>query len=302
MKRGFTIVELAVVIVVIAILATIGIISYGSWRQNVAKNEVTNDLQAAASAMESARNFSEGYPSTLPADFSASSNVTITYVRGDAKSFCVNGVSKKSPTIVYFYDTLTSKDPQAGSCGVIVTNLLMNPRPTSSTYYKPSSSSVAATSFITAASGDVAVRSTRGGTGAYALYVERDTGGVAIATTGNTYTILYTIVSNGATTAISQVGYGSGSNSIGALNRTIDLQPNVPQIIRHTFTLPSGFDGQIIYPKVYWASGAAGAYIDVYKMMMVSGTYNGSYGDGDTQGWTWSGAINGSRSSGPALP
>lgn len=301
MKRGFTIVELAVVIGVIAILAAVMIIGYGSWRQNVARSEVQNDLQAAAGAMESARNFGEGYPTSLPSDFSASDGVTLTYSRGDTKSFCINGVSKKLSNVTYFYDTLTGKSPQTGSCGAIVTNLVRNPRPDSGTYYVASSTGVATVSFPTV-SGETVARSTRTatGTGAYALYIERSTGGVATATTGATYTMLYSIRSNVSTSVISQVGYGSATASIGALNQTVNLSPNALVTVRHTFTLPSGYDGQFIYPKVYWASGVEGNYIEVSKMMMVSGTYSRSFADGTSNGWTWSGTPNASRSTGPA--
>ena len=56
--RGFTIIELVVVITVIAILAAIVVIGYGSWRNSVAKKEVFSDLSMAASAMEKSENTS----------------------------------------------------------------------------------------------------------------------------------------------------------------------------------------------------------------------------------------------------
>ena len=52
MKRGFTIIEVLVMISVIAILTTIGIISYGNWRQKSLRDAITADLKSAAQAME----------------------------------------------------------------------------------------------------------------------------------------------------------------------------------------------------------------------------------------------------------
>lgn len=78
MKRrsGFTIIELIVVITVIAILAGVSIASYGSWRHRNAESAVKSDLHQAASAMETARTFSNNaYPKELPASLAESNNV-----------------------------------------------------------------------------------------------------------------------------------------------------------------------------------------------------------------------------------
>lgn len=114
-RNGFTIVELTVVIIVIGILASIAIIGYGSWRSSLASNEVKNDLTAAAAAMENARNFSSGYPSAIPVTFVSSSNVTITYGLGDAKTFCLDGKSKVVSGI-YFFIQSSDKVIRQGTC------------------------------------------------------------------------------------------------------------------------------------------------------------------------------------------
>ncbi len=114
-KRGFTIVELSVVIAIIGILVAISIVGYGAWRERTAKTEVQSDLKQAASAMENARNFDNGYPATLPNSFTASQNVTVT-LAGDANSFCIDGVSKVVPTIAYFINSTDHKDPVQGTC------------------------------------------------------------------------------------------------------------------------------------------------------------------------------------------
>jgi uncharacterized protein (TIGR02145 family)/prepilin-type N-terminal cleavage/methylation domain-containing protein len=114
-SRAFTIVELVLVIVVIGILAGITTIAWSGWRQNAAKSEVKSDLLTVASAMESAKNFGSGYPTSIPSNFSSSSNVTITYTSGDSSSYCIDGASKAVAAVTYFVSS-TSKNPVSGTC------------------------------------------------------------------------------------------------------------------------------------------------------------------------------------------
>lgn len=77
-RSGFTIVELLIAIVVIAILAAIAVISYGAWRRNVAEASVKSDLQHATTGLSSYRNFANDYPPNLGGiDFAASEGVAL---------------------------------------------------------------------------------------------------------------------------------------------------------------------------------------------------------------------------------
>ncbi len=113
-SRGFTIVELLIVIVVIGILATISVFAFGNWRERVATNEVKSDLKGVQTAMESARNFSNQYPLTQPSTFSASNGVTLGYT-SNGTTYCVDARSKSRTNIVYRV-TDAIKEPQAGNC------------------------------------------------------------------------------------------------------------------------------------------------------------------------------------------
>lgn len=115
--HGFTIIELCVIIVVIGILASIIIISVGAWRTRTAETEVKSDLLNASSAMEAARNFNSGYPTSLPTGFTASPNVAVTYGSGDAKGYCIDGVSKVISSVHYFVNASSvATDPIKGTC------------------------------------------------------------------------------------------------------------------------------------------------------------------------------------------
>lgn len=115
-SRGFTIVELTIVIIVIGILAGISVIGYGKWRESIAQKEVQSDLQMAAAAMENAKNFGTGYPDEIPETFKGSSNVSVSYYSGDNSSYCIDGVSVPNPSVHYFVDTTKGKGPIFGTC------------------------------------------------------------------------------------------------------------------------------------------------------------------------------------------
>ena len=55
-QKAFTLVELAVAIVLIGIVASLGYFGFSTWRDRVAEAELKSDLTSVASAMESARN------------------------------------------------------------------------------------------------------------------------------------------------------------------------------------------------------------------------------------------------------
>jgi len=115
--KGFTIVELVVVIVVIGILAGVAIVSYGAWRDKLAGDEVSHSLVAAASAMENARNFSNtGYPSDIPSTFSPTERVIISYIDGDAKTYCIEGRSKTVKNLYYFIKSGSGTRALQGTC------------------------------------------------------------------------------------------------------------------------------------------------------------------------------------------
>ena len=103
MKRGFTVVELMVVIVIIGVLASITTFAYLGWRQDNAKTAVTTDLQAAAVSMDNYRNFNDVYPTTaqLKATYKGKATVTVKSL-DSGKNFCLTGVGGSPETKLYF--------------------------------------------------------------------------------------------------------------------------------------------------------------------------------------------------------
>lgn len=115
--RGFTIVELMVVISVIGILSGIVVVSYNGWREKTNTTLVKSDLKSVATAMENYRNFNAGYPATIPTTMKPSEGVTLSYGGGGATTYCVTATSIDSPEIIYHIDkAATGTEPQEGAC------------------------------------------------------------------------------------------------------------------------------------------------------------------------------------------
>lgn len=88
-KNGFTIVELLIVIVVIAILATITIVSYNGVTGRAKSVAITNSLRGASEQMEIAlsRNDSQTvFPDTVKAD----NDVVLSLTNAPTDQYCIN--------------------------------------------------------------------------------------------------------------------------------------------------------------------------------------------------------------------
>lgn len=85
-RNGFTIVELLIVIVVIAILTAIAIVSYNGITANAKESALKSDLSTAAKKLGLEKVESGSYPSDKPSYISNTINYT-----GGGNSFCVSG-------------------------------------------------------------------------------------------------------------------------------------------------------------------------------------------------------------------
>lgn len=117
--RGFSLVELLTVIVVLVILASLTTLFISNWRDSAAETEVKNDLVNAVSAVESYSNYNSGYPANQASFDSLYTNtktVDLDYTRRLDGSFCINAASNVRTGIVWNVDSSVSKSPRSGSC------------------------------------------------------------------------------------------------------------------------------------------------------------------------------------------
>jgi len=117
-RQGFTIVELLIVVVVIAILASITIVSYNGITKSARNSAVQSTLSQAAQKLEITRmnDTNDSYPGTLSAaglNLVNSGDTTYTYaVSSDNKAYCLAS-SQSGRT---FFVTSTIRNPQPGIC------------------------------------------------------------------------------------------------------------------------------------------------------------------------------------------
>lgn len=103
LNSGFTIVELVIVIIVIGLLATITVVSYGGITGQAAVSAVKANLKNAAEEIELQKSKDKVYPAKL-ADFekpiAGTDTVTYQYTRMN-NGFCLMGTSKRDASIVF---------------------------------------------------------------------------------------------------------------------------------------------------------------------------------------------------------
>ena len=107
-QKGFTIVELLIVIVVIAILAAITIVAFNGIQQRAKNSAIQADLSNAAKLMSLAKvdSTNESYPTSLPTDTKVSQGVVLQLATtGSNSSFCVNAYSLSPYSVASFEST-----------------------------------------------------------------------------------------------------------------------------------------------------------------------------------------------------
>lgn len=113
-SQGFTIVELLIVIVVIAILAAVTIVSYNGVQQRARTATVLSDLNGAAKTLSLANITNSAYPVDLTTAKLKASNGTAyqyTYTAAD-NSYCLTAINS---TIAYMSSS-SNPTPTAGLC------------------------------------------------------------------------------------------------------------------------------------------------------------------------------------------
>lgn len=303
--KGFTIVELLIVIVVIGVLATIAIVAYNGIQTRARAAAVSSDLSNSSKKLSLYLIDNPTYPSDLAALTAAgitpSPGTSFQYTVNNTVSpptYCITATNGSTS-----YKTTEATQPTAGGCAghgtggvAAITNLMTNPS------FETNTSSWA-TSLTTL------TRVTSGGAqGPAYLQAARNAAGDAyIASTlssspplSTKYTLSFWIWADSPVTLSSSILFrhqaGAGSHNLATNSPSITTTPT--RIVMSGETNSSSSTGGLqIIGRLPTTVGVP-VYYDGFMITQGDTTY--TYGDGNTTNWVWNGTINNSTSTGPA--
>jgi prepilin-type N-terminal cleavage/methylation domain-containing protein len=301
-KQGFTIVELLIVIVVIAILAAITIVAYNGI-QNRARASAAQS--AAKQAFTKVQTFAVQNADQFPQDAVAAGlnndgSVTYQYrVTNDTspRYFCVTATTQNTSA----YISSNSSTPVMGVCpghassgGTVITNLTSNPS-SDIEALPPHGSSLVSRSTAEYRSAPAATCMTKSASASYISLVRP---GDLAPIEGAEYRTRVWVKSTVSNILFARRSPGA-SSTFGTAARTVT--PNVWTQVDVSLTVAAGTTS--FTTQVGWESGstAEGAVLCVDDVMVTSGSGLYQYADGNTNGWAWNGTPGLSSSVGPPL-
>lgn len=314
-QSGFTIVELLIVIVVIAILAAITVVAYNGI-QNRAKASAaqTAASQASKRVMQAAiESGTEVYPDDQAA-FEAlkisSGSATYQYSSNNTtnpKTFCITATVQDAS---YYINNTSATSPVAGGCpghgqgGVEpITNFAVNPNAVGSVAgFNQAGANVASnTASIEsdrAHSGSTSFFRNITGTGQTGASAQTSPSARPRVNAGQQFSWSLWIYSTKAGTLASycdgaKVADGTGA---GLSTGTISIPANT--WTKMTATATASVDMYVAQCGGYNLSVVAGDKVWFDEFMLNSGTAAG-YADGGSSDWAWTGTANASYSTGP---
>ncbi len=296
-RQGFTIVELLIVVVVIAILAAITIVAYNGI-QNRAKASAAQSAvsQAGKKVLSYAITNADTYPDTLSAAGIANSDSTSYQYQvnntSNPKQFCITATTSN---ISYFVSNATPT-PTIGACAghglngaVAITNLESNPSSETTPFNNAGGGSATrGLSSLQKFSGD---RSTRLVWASGAAGVQSS---IVTVQPSTTYAVSIYVYSESGAIPSFNVGasdYNTNVQGMPAISTIGSWQRSA-----RTYTTAAAQTTLRIWTTV---GSASTFYADAIMITQTSTIY--AYADGNTQGWLWTGSENNSPSTGSSF-
>jgi len=304
-QKGFTIVELLIVIVVIGILAAITIVAYNGIQARARVSSVSTALSQAAQKLAV---YQVDNPDLYPADKTAlgalgvqdGGNVTFEYTRTSStpNTYCLTATNGTTSYKI----SNTSTTPTAGGCpghgqgGVAaITNLMPNPsfeNTLTGWNNGMKTGDTAAVSTTQAYSGTYSLALTAASNTVDSYYEDQ------IAIQPGTYTVSgYAYLPNNGATFSNRDAMFYNVSGLSVSPGTVTYNRsliNQWQRVSTTFTTTTA---GTIGVRFYTPNGTS--YFD--GIMLTSGNTVYTYADGSSPNWIWTGAVNNSNSTGPPL-
>ncbi|MES2876148.1 MAG: carbohydrate binding domain-containing protein [Patescibacteria group bacterium] len=298
-RTGFTIVELLIVIVIIAVLAAITIVAFNGIQQRARTSQVVSSTSQTKKKLEVYKIENGSYPTTgnLASSGITDSSVTYQYV-SNGTTFCATGTSGNVS-----YKVSDTTNPELGGCAghgqggvAAITNMIPNPSFESNrTFWNWADGS----GYTGAVTSSIANRGTssfviNSGTTVADRYLETYIDGVSPGT--YSFSAYVYLTGAGATNGDRQAWFHCAVGSCAAspemsYNKSL---LNQWQRLQKVLTVNATSNLRI---RFYGPDGSA-TYFD--GIMVTAGSSIPSYADGNTTNWAWNGTVNNSTSSGPA--
>jgi len=318
-RKGFTIVELLIVVVVIAILAAITIIAYNGIS---ARAKASAAQTAAESASKKVLTYATTNSEQLPADLatagvSDSSATSFQYTKNTSVSpqtFCITATTSNTS---YYIDNTSHTSPTSGACpghglnGIApIANLITNPS------VESSASGWTVSTYGSGGAGSTSLQTTGGANGNnfYRMtWSTANTGGEPYAftksastiTNGTVYTCsAYVRTSVAAKVSIRVISFDASDVWITQFaSSTNDIAPSTWTRISATGTAtPSTVvSARCLFVVTGSTIMPASSTFDMDGVMLTEGSSLYNYADGNSSNWVWDGTQNLSTSRGPVL-
>ena len=288
---GFTIVELLIVIVVIAILATISIVAYRGIQERTRAAEVSAGLNQAKKKLELYKVDNGNYPTTGNLADAGVIDKDVSYqYTSDGTNYCLTGTAGTTS-----YKATNTTNPEQGGCAghgqggvAAVTNLSPNPSiETNTSSFNIYSGGTTTRSTAFAFDGSASARVQPAANTAFSGMSQSITG----LTNGRTYTYSFYIYRTSASENLVHFIDGVGETSISAPINTWTR-------FSRTFTYTSYSNWGVRQNNA--TASPTPYYIDAITYTEGSSPLSG-YFDGNSPNWAWNGTPNNSTSTGPAL-
>jgi len=314
-KSGFTIVELLIVIVVIAILAAITIVAYNGI-QNRAKSSAAQSTAAQAAkklAIWQVDNAGQ-VPDQSTFDTIVPSGATYQYTPGTNGAYCATVTANN----VSYYITESGSTPTAGGCAghdqngvAAITNLVVNPSiETAVSYYSVSGGGGGG-----AATGARVTSGGLYGPGFYratwsaaqtvsgSAYIQNSGGGTNDATPGKTYFFRASARSNWASTLRLNIIWWNASNATisSVVSTGAAMTTNQWGNLTTSGVAPAGTARVRFLVESIGTFPVVGSTLDVDGLLMAEGEGPYGYADGSSPNWVWTSTAHASTSKGQPL-
>jgi len=307
--RGFTIVELLIVIVIIAVLAAITIVAFNGIQARARASAVSAALNQASKKLELYSIDNGGYPAALAdAGVTNANDITYQYTAGTAPSVTYCTTATQGTTSYYISDT--TKTPTQGGCpghgqgGVAaITNLVVNPSfEVGIAGWNLNTPAFTGTGSVTNLSSGYSggrlyryTVSAGGSLSGFGIYTQ-------VLNLSSTQSYTLSIYIRSSASVIYRVGAerrNSSGTNIGAIySDTVTINSNWQRV---SLVVPPTTNMDRLTMVVYAPSGSlsSGDTIDFDAAMAIEGSSLYGYADGSSTNWVWNGAANASTSTGP---